>query len=181
MITSRLYGRAGWYQPGGAYGFRDQLQDELSQLFTAPEEARAHILRCAAHQFESGDVQHWWHPAKTGVRTRVSDDMLFLPYAAGCYVAETGDESILSERVPFLKDVDIPSGRDDWYGEPDTAGDGTLHEHCLRAIERASRTGTHGLLLMGAGDWNDGMNRVGRLGRGESVWLSQFLAACADR
>lgn len=181
VITSRLYGRAGWYQPGGAYGFRDQLQDELSQLLAASEEVRAHILRCAAHQFESGDVQHWWHPAKTGVRTRVSDDMLFLPYAAGCYVAETGDESILSERVPFLKDVDIPSGRDDWYGEPDTAGDGTLHEHCLRAIERASRTGAHGLLLMGAGDWNDGMNRVGAKGRGESVWLTEFMIAVIEK
>ncbi len=176
VICARLYGRAGWYQAGGAYGFRDQLQDQLSQLLTAPEEAREHILRCAAHQFESGDAQHWWHEPRAGVRTRVSDDMLFLPYVTACYVAETGDTAILREEVPFLKDVEIPDGRADWYGEAAVSDErATLHEHCLRAIRRASRTGEHGLLLMGAGDWNDGMNRVGTKGRGESVWLTRVL------
>ncbi|MBR3504231.1 MAG: DUF3131 domain-containing protein [Clostridia bacterium] len=182
VICARLYGRAGWYQPGGAYGFRDQLQDTLSLLFTAPEEAREHILRCAAHQFESGDVQHWWHGERTGVRTRISDDMLFLPYVTGCYVAETGDGEILNENVPFLKDVAIPDGRGDWYGEAEVSESrATLREHCLRAIDRASRAGAHGLLLMGAGDWNDGMNRVGARGRGESVWLTEFMIATIRR
>jgi len=181
VVCGRLYGRAGWYQAGGAYGFRDQLQDQLSQLLTAPEEAREHILRCAARQFESGDVQHWWHPGLGGVRTRISDDMLFLPYVTGCYVAETGDRSILWEEVPFLKDVAIPEGREDWYGEPEQGESAALHEHCLRAIERAARTGAHGLLLMGAGDWNDGMNRVGVRGRGESVWLTEFMIAVIGR
>ncbi len=178
VVCARLYGRTGWYQPGGAYGFRDQLQDQLCRIATAPRAVRAHILRCAAHQFEAGDVQHWWHPERTGVRTRVSDDMLFLPYVTGCYAAETGDTEILEETVPFLKDVDIPEGRADWYGDPGVSDErATLREHCLRAISRASRTGTHGLLLMGAGDWNDGLNRIGAKGRGESVWLTEFMVA----
>ena len=178
VICARLWGRAGFYQSGGAFGFRDQLQDQLSQLQTAPQDVRAHILECAAHQFKSGDVQHWWHPPRRGVRTRISDDMLFLPYAIGCYVRETGDESILDETIPFLEDEAIPEGREDWYGDArESAERATLLEHGLRAIDRAAQFGEHGLLLMGTGDWNDGMNRIGREGRGESVWLSEFMIA----
>ena len=178
VICARLWGRAGFYQSGGAFGFRDQLQDQLAQLQTAPQEARRHILESAAHQFRSGDVQHWWHPPRRGVRTRISDDMLFLPYVTGCYVRETGDETILDEEIPFLEDETIPEGREDWYGEARMSGESaTLREHGLRAIDRAARFGEHGLLLMGTGDWNDGMNRVGREGRGESVWLSEFMIA----
>ncbi|MDY2873201.1 MAG: glucoamylase family protein [Eubacteriales bacterium] len=178
VISARLWGRAGFYQSGGAFGFRDQLQDQLSQLQTAPQDVRAHIIESAAHQFKSGDVQHWWHPPRRGVRTRISDDMLFLPYVAGCYVRETGDESILDETIPFLEDETIPEGREDWYGDARESDErATLREHGLRAIDRAAQFGEHGLLLMGTGDWNDGMNRVGREGRGESVWLSEFMIA----
>ncbi len=179
--ASRALGRTGLYQPGGAYGFRDQLQDMLALMHFEPERARAHILRCAAHQFEAGDVTHWWHEPYTGVRTRISDDMLFLPWVAAAYVKYTGDAGVLSEPVAYLRDVAIPEGREDVYCEMrpgETVG--SLHEHCMRAFRRAAgATGPHGLVRMGAGDWNDGMNRVGIQGRGESVWLSQFAIACA--
>ena len=188
-LAARIWGRTGYYQSGGAFGFRDQLQDMLSQLYVQPQLARNHLLLCAAHQFESGDVQHWWHAPRSGVRTRISDDLLFLPYLTALYVRETGDESVLECRAPYLRDVDIQPGREDWYGEAQLsdAAD-TLREHCLRALDRAYRLGEHGLLLMGCGDWNDGMNRIGARGRGESVWLSEFyqvvarafLPCCAD-
>lgn len=178
VMCGRLWGRAGYYQAGGAFGFRDQLQDQLSQIPVAPQEVRAYILESAAHQFESGDVQHWWHAPYRGVRTRISDDMLFLPYVTGHYVRETGDRGILDEKIPFLKDEPIPQGREDWYGEAKSGDEiGTLRAHCIRAVERAAVCGEHGLLLMGTGDWNDGMNAVGRAGRGESVWLSEFMLA----
>ena len=180
VLTSRVLGRTGYYQPGGAYGFRDQLQDMLALLDADPVRVRRHLLRCAARQFQAGDALHWWHMPYLGVRTRISDDRLFLPYVTAAYVRHTGDAGVLTEMAPYLEDAPIPDGREDLFQAMQPGSDSaTLHEHCLRAFE-AIRTGEHGLALMGAGDWNDGMNRVGSGGRGESVWLSMFIAACAD-
>ncbi|MDR1600111.1 MAG: DUF3131 domain-containing protein [Oscillospiraceae bacterium] len=179
--ASRLWARAGFYQAGGAIGFRDQLQDMLALVYTRPDEVREHILLAASRQFESGDVQHWWHPPALGVRTRLSDDKLFLPYITAEYVEATGDKSILDVRRPYLKDVPIPEGAEDRYGEGEVSTQtGTIMEHCLRAFDDV-KTGPHGIPLMGAGDWNDAMNRVGILGRGESVWLGFFCVVCLRR
>ncbi len=180
-LSARVFARTGFYQPGGAFGFRDQLQDMLGLIDLCPARVRAHILLCAAHQYEEGDVMHWWHPERTGVRTRISDDLLFLPYVAAQYVLETGDDAILAERVPYLAAEQLKDCEHDNYHTPQVSDlSEPLHEHCLRAIRRASARGTHGLCLMGGGDWNDGMNRVGEAGKGESVWLTEFLAAVCE-
>lgn len=180
-IAARFLGRAGLYQSGGAYGFRDQMQDALCLSPIVPGWTRSHILLCAAHQFPEGDVQHWWHPPRTGVRTRISDDLLFLPYVTAKYVLETGDSAILDESVPYLSGDELPEDRHDLYYEAGTSSlCEPLREHCLRAVRRVfSMLGAHGLPLMGCGDWNDGMDRIGAKGRGESVWLAQFLSVTA--
>ena len=175
VYASRLLGRMGPYQTGGAFGFRDQLQDCLALLHSDPAFARAHILLCAAHQFREGDVQHWWHAPRRGVRTRVSDDKLFLPFLTARYVSVTGDESILTEEAPYLVSAALGETEDDRYEEPEISPEReSLLSHCLRAIDSVA-LGAHGLPLMGGGDWNDGMNRVGGK-TGESVWLAFFLA-----
>jgi cyclic beta-1,2-glucan synthetase len=176
-LACRMWARSAFYQSGGAFGFRDQLQDSSALYYLDPGLTREQILLHAAHQFVEGDVLHWWHPPTSkGIRTRFSDDLLWLPYIAQFYLARSGDRSILDEQVRYVTSQPLAPDDDEVFVWPEDSGEtGSLYEHCCRALDRSLTRGAHGLPLMGVGDWNDGMNRVGREGRGESVWLGFFL------
>jgi cyclic beta-1,2-glucan synthetase len=182
-LACRIWGRTALYQSSGAFGFRDQLQDVMALTIARPDIARTQIVRASRHQFEEGDVLHWWQPhSGRGVRTRFTDDRLWLPFVTADYIEATGDLSVLSEVTPYLSGPPVEPGHEDLYLVPSRSpSDASVYEHCVAALEASRGTGEHGLPLMGGGDWNDGMNRVGIEGRGESVWLGWFLSATLAR
>jgi cyclic beta-1,2-glucan synthetase len=181
-LSCRVRGRSAFYQSGGAFGFRDQLQDSLSLLPFWPELTRQQIVLHAGHQFVEGDVLHWWHPPlEAGIRTRFADDLLWLPYIACEYARQTGDLPVFDESAPYLTAAPLPDGEDEIFvWAKDSGSSGSVFEHCCRALDRSLTVGAHGLPLFGTGDWNDGLNRVGREGRGESVWMGFFLVSIID-
>ena len=181
-LSCRYLARTAFYQSGGAYGFRDQLQDSMSLGILDSEITRKQILRSASRQYKEGDVQHWWHPViMSGIRTKFSDDLLWLPYVTIEYIKSTGDYSVLNEKVPYLEDEPLREGEDERYTIVNSSNsDGTIYEHCIKAMDRALKFGKNNLPLMGSGDWNDGMNTVGNGGKGESVWLGYFLYKILD-